>query len=422
MSRSILTVLVPVVLVASAAAQRVAEAAEPNQTAVTATPLAVGREAFGSLAGPLDADWYAISVPAGVRLRAETAPGVGAQARDTVLTLLDAGGSPLRSNDNAVAAGWYSRLYTPVLPAGQYFLVVEAGPNAVAGGSYTLDVRGAALTSSSPTIVAEGPESNDPRLGGSATGVALPARCNGSAPSTGVAGDWDFYRFTLAAESFVEARVDATANHPSSTRLDDPVLYLYDNAVPPNLLAGPFQSSTFGAYDAALEARLPPGTYQIAIRGWNGSVGGAYYLDLLRRDAARVTVFAGGCGGRSLGVATTDAGPGAPLRLERPVIGTTWTLQGTNLGANGFTFHVVGFSSTLLDLGLLGAPGCTLEVNYVDTPLQLADATGRAVYSLPLPEAASLLGLAIESQAAVFDLSNALGVTLSNRVSAAIGH
>lgn len=414
--------LLPLFLVGGVRAQRVAEAAEPNQTAATATALAIGREAFGSLAAAGDADWYAISVPAGVRLRAETGPGLGAQARDTVLTLLDASGSPLRSNDDGVASGWYSRLYTPVLPAGQYFLVVEAGANTQVGGSYTLDVRGVAVAAAVPPLASEGPESNDPRLGGVATGVTLPARCSGAAPSTGLAGDWDFYRFVLATESFVEARVDGTASHPTSPRLDDPVLYLFDNSAPPNLLAGPFQSSSYGVYDAVLEARLPAGSYQIAIRGWNGSNGGSYYLDVTRRDAARVTVFPGGCGGRLLDVATTDAGPAAPLRLERPVVGTTLSLLGANLGANAFTFHVVGFAPTFIDLGMLGAPGCALEVTYVDTPLYLADAAGRVVYPLALPEAANLLGLTIESQAAVFDLSNALGVTLSNRVAAVVGN
>lgn len=405
-----------------AMAQRVPEAPEPNQTVATATVLPLGGEAFGTLASVGDIDWYAITVPAGVRLRAETAPGLGVQVRDTVVTLLDASGSPLRSNDDGVASGWYSQLYAPVLPAGLYFLAVEAGPSAVAGGSYALDVRGAILGAAAPAVTSEGPENNDPRLGGVATVVALPARCSGTAPSTGTAGDWDFFRFTLVAEGFVEARVDATATHPSATRLDDPVLYLFDAASPPNLLAGPFQSSSYAVWDAVLEARLPAGAYQIAIRGWNGSVGGSYYLDLVRRDAGRVTVFSGGCGGRALDVPATDAGPQAPLRLERPVIGTTWSLVGSNLGAGGFSFHVVGFSATSIDLGILGAPGCTLEVNYVDTPLQLADAAGRAVFALPLPEASSLIGLVLHSQAAVFDLSNALGVTLSNRVAAAIGH
>jgi len=422
MPRPFVARLMPLLLAGGVVAQRVAESAEPNQSTTTATVLAFGQEAFGVLGIAGDADWYALTVPAGVRMWAETGPGVGAQARDTVLTLLDASGSPLRSNDDGVASGWYSRLYVPALPAGQYFLVVEAGPSSQIGGSYTLDVRGGVAATASAPIVPEGPENNDPRLGGVATGVTLPARCSGAAPSTGPGGDWDFYRFALASESFVEARVNGTAAHPSSLRLDDPVLYLFDNGAPPNVLAGPFQSSSFGVYDAMLEARLPAGVYQIAIRGWNGSLGGAYYLDIARRDAARVTVYAGGCGGRVLDVATTDAGPSAPLRMERPVIGTTFSLLGGNLGANSFTFHVVGFAPTFLDLGMLGAPGCTLEVSYVDTPLYLADAAGRVVYPLALPEAASLLGLSVQSQAAVFDLSNALGVTLSNRVAAVVGN
>jgi len=74
--------LLPLFLAGGVSAQRVAEAAEPNQTAATATALAIGREAFGSLAAVGDSDWYAITVPAGVRLRAETGPGAGAQARD----------------------------------------------------------------------------------------------------------------------------------------------------------------------------------------------------------------------------------------------------------------------------------------------------------------------------------------------------
>ncbi|MFN9703854.1 MAG: hypothetical protein ACK595_03410, partial [Planctomycetota bacterium] len=63
-----------------------------------------------------------------------------------------------------------------------------------------------------------------------------------------------------------------------------------------------------------------------------------------------------------------------------------------------------------------------LEVVYLDTPLQVADGLGRTTFRLRLPDTPSLLGAAIESQAAVFDLSNALGVTFSNRVTAALGH
>ncbi|MFN6147334.1 MAG: hypothetical protein ACK5AL_13315 [Planctomycetota bacterium] len=422
MARFVIAGLPLLCLAASAAAQGVPEGPEPNQSPATATALPLGAEAAGALAGAADADWYALSVPAGVRLRIETGPGVGVQARDTVVTLLDAGGAPICSNDDGVASGWYARLVTPALAAGTYFLAVEAGAAAVAGGAYALDGRAVAVPAFAGATAVEGPENNDPRSGGAATVVTLPERCSGVVSAPGVAGDWDFYRFTLANDALVEARVDATPTHPSPARLDDPVLYLFDGATPPNLLAGPFQSRSFGVYDAWLEARLPAGVYQLAIRGWSGSIAGAYYLDVVRRDAARATVAAGGCGGRSLAVPATDAGPGAPLRLERPVLGATWSLLGSNLGAGGFVFHVVGLQATFVDLAPFGAPGCALEVVYLDTPLQVADGLGRTTFRLRLPDTPSLLGAAIESQAAVFDLSNALGVTFSNRVTAALGH
>jgi hypothetical protein len=410
-------------LAAAGLGQQVPEAAEPNSSTATATVLALGREAFGTLATVADADWYRVTTAATVDLRLETAPGLGLQVGDTVLTLLDATGAPLRSNDDGVACGWYSRLLVPSLPAGTYYVAVEAGTNAVAGGSYVLDVRAATPTTFvAPPVTNEGAENNDPRSGGVPTTVSLPARGNGSIATTGPAGDWDFWRFLLLADSFVQVRVAATASHPTQPRMDDPILYLYDGASPPNLLAGPFYASNFGVWDTAIDVRLPAGVYQVAIRGWVGSIAGSYWLDLHRSDAARVTVHAGGCGGRVAGVATATSGPGAPLVLERPVLGTTYALRGSSLGAGGFAFHVVGFAATAIDLGPFGAPGCTLEVNFVDSPLQLADAAGTTTFAVPLPESATLLGATLMSQIAVFDLSNALGVTLSNRVTAVLGN
>ena len=81
-------------LAADAIAQRVVEGPEPNASAATATLLPLGAEAAGVLASAGDADWFALTVPAGVRLRIESAPGVGAQARDTGFTRLDAAGAP----------------------------------------------------------------------------------------------------------------------------------------------------------------------------------------------------------------------------------------------------------------------------------------------------------------------------------------
>lgn len=415
------SLLVVVSVVAAGAAQRVAEGPEPNSSIATATVLPLGREAFGVLAAG-DSDWYRVTLVVPTDLRAETGPGYGPQVGDTWLVLLDAAGSPLRADDDGVGAGFYSRLDCPGLAAGTYYLAVEAGSQALANGSYSLDVRGAQpVNLTAPPVVAEAAENNDPRQGGVATTVALPARCNGLVSSIGAGGDWDFWRFQLATESFVRARVDATAAQPLAPHLDDPVLYLFDGGAPPALLMGPVHGSNFGVWDAALDARLAPGTYQIAVRGQAGSIAGHYYLDLLRSDAASVVVHAGGCGGRVLDVATTSTGPAAPLRTERPTIGTTWCVRGAGLGANGFVFHVVGFAATFVDLTPFGAPGCALEVVYVDTPLQLADGTGATTFAVTLPEDPALLGATLESQLAVFDLSNALGITLSNRVSALLG-
>ena len=408
--------------VAALTAQRVQEAAEPNQTVATATPLALGREAFGTLATTGDSDWYRITLTASSDLRIETAPGYGAELGDTFVSLLDGNGFAFRSNDDGVGCARYSRLYVNGLAAGTYYIAVDAGAFAVANGTYALDVRAAAPGSAAvPPIAAEGAENNDPRTGGVATAIALPARCNGQIPVTGPNGDWDFYRFTLATESFVQVRVDATPTHPAPPVMDDPILYLFDGATPPNLLAGPFYASSFAVWDTAIDVPLVPGTYQVAIRGWVGSIAGRYYLDIRNSDAARVTVAAGGCGGRTLDVARTTLGPGAPLRLERPEIGSTWCLRGSNLGAGGFAFHVVGFAATFVDLTAFGAPGCVLEVDYVDTPLQLADGAGNTVFAVAIPEAPALQGIALVSQIAVFDLSNALGVTFSNRVSGILG-
>ncbi|MCU0864704.1 MAG: hypothetical protein MUC36_12980 [Planctomycetes bacterium] len=403
-------------------AQQVPEAIEPNQSTTTATVLACGAEALGSLGSAVDVDWYQITL-SGVRdLRLETGPGNGAEIGDTVLVLLDFTGAPLQTNDDGLARGRHASLFASSLPAGTYYCSVERGPLAAASGSYTLDVRcSLPVVLPAAPIAAEGPENNDPRSSGVPTTVTLPARCNGLIPTTGPSGDWDFWRFVLPVDSFVRARVQATASHPSPPVLDDPILYLYDNAAPPALLAGPFYASNFGVFDTAIDLRLPAGSYQVAIRGWAGSIAGRYYLDLARTDAGRVTVHAGGCGGRVLDVATTLVGPGAPLRTERATLGGTYALRGSSLGSGGFVFHMVGFQAQSIDLGALGAPGCTAEVVFVDAVLQVADTGGSTTYVIAVPETPSLAGTVLESQLAVLDFANPLGLSFSNRVTGALG-
>jgi hypothetical protein len=414
---------VSILFLAVLGAQQVPEGPEPNSTIGSATPLPCGAEGAGELGTAGDVDWWALTLAAPGELFVETLPGDPVQVGDTIVTLLDAGGAPLRTNDNGIGAGYYSRLHVPVLAAGSYFVAVERGAAAAATGAYRLDVRCAPLQASgSAPLVAEGPENNDPRSGGTATNVPSDARCTGTLSATGPAGDWDFYRFALLQPSLLRARVDATAGHPSTPRTDDPVLYLYGDGASPVLLASAFASGDYGVWDAELVVRLPAGVYQVAVRGWQDSIAGSYYLDLRRVLAADASSNPGGCAGRTLDLLRTDVGPGAPLALERPVIGRTYALWGSGLGANGICVHAYGVTPVHVDLTALGAPGCFLDVVWIDLPLLLADAAGNASVVLVLGEDPSLLGVPLVNQLGVLDFSNPLGITTSNSVTAVMAY
>ncbi len=415
--------LLSILLAVAPVAQQVPEGAEPNSSLGTATVLPCGAEAVGNLGTTTDVDWWSFTLATARELFAETMPGSGTQVGDTILTLLDVGGAPLCTSDNGVGAGFYSRLHMPLLPAGTYLLAVERGASAAPAGSYLLDLRCAApVASGSAVLVGEGPENNDPRSGGTPTTLPIDSRCSGTLSSTGSGGDWDFYRFTLLQPNLLRVRVDATAGHPSTPRADDPVLYLYSDGAPPVLLASAFAGSDYGVFDAELVARLPAGVYQVAVRGWQDSIAGSYYLDLRRVLAASATTNAGGCAGRMLDLLRTNSGPGAPLGLERPVIGRTYSLLGSGLGSNSLCVHAYGVTPVNLDLGFVGAPGCFLDVDWIDIAPLFADAAGTASVVLALGEDPSLLGVPLVNQLGVLDGSNPLGITTSNSVTAVMGY
>jgi hypothetical protein len=123
-----------------------------------------------------------------------------------------------------------------------------------------------------------------------------------------------------------------------------------------------------------------------------------------------------------LGLPATSLSPGAPLSVESAFLGMSYSVEGSNLGSNGFAFHVVGLAPTFIDLTPFGAAGCALEVVYVATAFQFADVSGRAAWTFAVPDNSSLIGTTLHSQAAVLDLSNPLGITISNRVATTIGN
>src|SRR5690606_33931999 len=64
-------------------AQRIQEAAEPNASVATATPMSCGQEAVGSLSSTTDEDWFRIVLPVTSDLRLQTGPSHSNAIGDT---------------------------------------------------------------------------------------------------------------------------------------------------------------------------------------------------------------------------------------------------------------------------------------------------------------------------------------------------
>jgi hypothetical protein len=368
-----------------------------------------------------DEDWYAFVVTTTVDLSASTGPGVGPGVRDTVVTLLDGTGGPLRQNDSGPETANYSELFVPQLQPGSYFIAVAAGEDAVPG-SYQLDLACRSSSApASPSTTNEAAENNNPLTGGVATNGVVPTRCSGALQTTGVDGDWDFWRLLVIGDSVV--RIDMTPTASISTgAAPDPVVLIYDSSTPPDLVAGPFYASARNTWDQTLEFRLQGGLHNVVVRGVEGSQPGSYLLDVTSVPAAAGVVFPGGCNGRQLALATAIHGQGSPLVREVPRFGSSYSVQGSGLGGFGFSFHMLGLQGQQFDLTPLGAPGCTLEVVPLDTALRVAGPQGSATWTTPIPDALVFLGTQLHSQVIVWDQSNAFGFTTSNRVVGFVGN
>jgi hypothetical protein len=127
---------------------------------------------------------------------------------------------------------------------------------------------------------------------------------------------------------------------------------------------------------------------------------------------ASVVVTGPGCAG-TFGVPSLQ-----PIANSRPWAGEVFEVAVTNVAAPVLGLMVLGLGSGAVDLSPLGMPGCVSWTS-ADVVLGLTVAGG---HSLAIPAQASLLGLQIRQQAAVFDpAANAFGFVLSNALSATIG-
>jgi hypothetical protein len=110
---------------------------------------------------------------------------------------------------------------------------------------------------------------------------------------------------------------------------------------------------------------------------------------------------------------------------SRPITGTNWDLNVTNVPATGLLgVDVFGLSDPgINDLFFLGAPGCGLRAS-LDVTVAWFVAGPTHAYSLAIPSNPSLLNLDLYTSSAVFQVPavNALGAITSNGIKGVIGN
>lgn len=104
-----------------------------------------------------------------------------------------------------------------------------------------------------------------------------------------------------------------------------------------------------------------------------------------------------------------------------PYLGRVSTFQMTNLPFGIAIFAIGTPIPAGIDLGMIGAPGCTMHTTLEITALVFGGGTA-ASFPLTIPNNAFLLGAEFAAQSAVLDpAANAFGWTVSNAIRATIG-
>ncbi|MBM4063715.1 MAG: hypothetical protein FJ265_21845 [Planctomycetes bacterium] len=427
-------------------AQGVPEGAEPNNTTARPAVLPAGAQAYGDVdTSGTDEDWFRITLPAAADYKIWTGPGFSGQIGDTIVRIYAADGVTVLTevDDGNVATHGYYSTFQGTLPAGDYYVAVR-GFDSTTFGSYTLDVVLAPLgtyVQVAPPLTAgtEGPENNDPRPafgGGTATPTAFFVRYLGNIVAGGSNGtgitkagsDYDWYEVQIPAPGSYVFRTTPTPLAPAPF-VDDTVLHFCDATFTRLTFNDDFGGTP---YSQLTQNITVPGTYYVVVSGYYGTSAGNYFLDVLGLlpplpvGAGSVNVRTGGCAG-PLGVPRLGnrlSSTGTNVRPEVPILGTEFWLDGTNLPPNSLVFLALGILPLPLpfNLGLLGAPGCQVEVRPIASLFGVSDAAGVFFWGFGSPADVAYLGLPVEQQLVVLDPpANALGLTTSNRVSSVFG-
>ncbi len=177
-----------------------------------------------------------------------------------------------------------------------------------------------------------------------------------------------------------------------------------------------FSNSDLAITTGAVRTTLFNNGSLFSVREWNGAL---LYDTPQAGGSAGMGFFGSGCAG-SLPISRQTVN-------SAPVLGSTLSITWDRLPFD-FAAAVIGFSNTLLqgviplpvDLGVLGAPGCTGRVS--DDLVQLLfGANQRATFAIGVPSTPTLAGVPFFTQAAVADTVNAFGFVFSDAFGGVLG-
>lgn len=326
--------------------------------------LASGNSLTGSIEVAYDRDWFAITLNAGAQYTFRLDGAATGGLSDPLLTLYNASGGYLTSNDDA--NGYNSQiLYTPAV-TGAYFLA--ASGYSTAAGTYILSAAGGA--------------SGDDFAGNSSTGgqLAVGGSVSGSIEAS---TDHDWFAITLAAGQRYVFNLDPA----SSGALADPYLRLY--------------ASGSGALVASDDDSGPGYASEIT---YTATSSGTYFLDAAAygsgTGAYRLTAASAGTPDDYAATASTAGrlSPGATISGRLEVAGDNdWFTISLSAGQR-YTFNLNPAASGGLSdpyLSLYNSSGTLLSANDDTNGLAsqiVFDATSAGTYFLGARAYGSLTG------------------------------
>ncbi len=412
---------------------------EPNDGVATAQVVADGAQIDGSLSGPTDEDWYAVTLATRSGLWFQITEGDTPwvsqhryEVRDSAGVLLATAtyGSPNAADSGSFT---YRSGSLRVWPSGTYHIVVKnrstapaINPNPV--GRYRFE-----LIVTPMNVGASVPEAAEPN-NTVATATPINPGDQGAGNITNTTGgdssDW-WGPITLTQPSYM---VFQTAQGTPSPIQDTTInIRAYDPAT--GALGPPSAVTAGNLLDPTSHARgqfvfnLTPNTYYLEVLspGAAASQAGDYLLEigLVAPNPYVAASYAFGTVNAScLGTNAQRPTITVDNTRELPVLGTTFSRKAGSMPPGTPFFLMRGFSNTFAnggvtplpyDLAPLGAPNCMIHVDPLVSLLAFADANGEFVLNDRITNILALRGALIYEQVAALDTSaNALGMTISN--------